>query len=42
MAPQSRRGQKLKKNNPLDVTKASSQTLKKFLVCFYVAIKFLK
>jgi len=38
MAPQNRGGQKLKKNNPLNVTKASSQTLKKILVCFYVVI----
>jgi hypothetical protein len=39
MAPQSRGGQKLKKKKPLNATKASSQTPKKILVCYSIAIK---
>jgi hypothetical protein len=40
MAPQSRGGQKLKKKKPLNVIKASSQTLRKILVCCYIVLKF--
>jgi hypothetical protein len=39
MAPQSRGGQKLKKNKPPNVIKASSKTPKKILICCFVAIK---
>jgi hypothetical protein len=42
MAPQSRRGQKLKKNKPLNVTKTSSQTPTKFLVYYFVVIRVLR
>lgn len=33
MTPQSKSGQKLKNNKQSNITKVSSQTLKKFLVC---------
>jgi hypothetical protein len=32
-------GSKTQKNNPLNVTKAESQTLKKFFVCCFVVIE---
>jgi hypothetical protein len=38
MAPQSKRGEELKKKPP-NVTKASSQTPTKVLTCYYVVIK---
>ncbi len=38
-APQSKRGKNYKKDKPLNTTKPSSQTLKKFLICHFVAIK---
>jgi hypothetical protein len=38
MAPQSKRGQELQKDNlASNITKANSQTPKKFFVCYFVA-----
>jgi hypothetical protein len=39
MAPQSKGVQELKKQKPLNVTKANSQTPKVFLVCCFVDIR---
>jgi hypothetical protein len=39
MAPQSREGQKLKKNKPPNGTKVSSETPKRIVVCCFIVIK---
>jgi hypothetical protein len=39
MAPQNKGGQKSKKYKPPNITKAGSQTSKKFFVCCSVAIR---